>query len=96
MAWFDLLKVVRKLSVEGEISAAALAQRARIEPKLASAWLSKFTKWGYVAPTEGPASSGRGRPVRFYELTEYGRTKEKPTFTLPKLPKMVRGQKRGE
>lgn len=96
MAWFDLLKVVRKLSAEGEISAAAFAQRARIPTKLSSAWLTKFRKWGYVKLIDGPRPAGRGRPVLFYELTEKGAKRKAPTFKLPKLPKMVRGQKREE
>lgn len=76
MDWFSILEAARQLSEDG-FTAEELAQEAEIEgteiskpAKIASAWLSKFHRWGYVLQA-GTASSGR-RWVRVWKLTDWG------------------------
>lgn len=95
MDWFDVLKAARKVGSEGkEVTAEALAAAARIEASVASAWLGKFVRWGYVLRT-GRDTSRRGRPQTVYALTRWGlgfRAKAKVT-RMPKRLKVANPKK---
>jgi predicted ArsR family transcriptional regulator len=70
--WFDVLKAARKVGSEGkEITAEALANHLTITPAVASAWLGKFARWGYVLRV-GRDTSRRGRPQTVYVVTRWG------------------------
>lgn len=90
MDWFNILKAARKCA-EGEdrtVTAAELAAAARIPPDVASAWLGKFARWGYVLRT-GRDTSRRGRPQTVYTITRWGmefRAKAKVT----KMPRRLK------
>lgn len=103
MNWFEVLKAARRLSKRGkEITAAALAEEAGIqrgekstETQIASAWLGKFAKWGYVKRVETPQDKLGGRPVTFYEMTANGLDK-KPKFKMPAYTGRNRRRPQGE
>jgi len=77
--WFSVLEAVRELSKQaddGRFTAPDLAGAFRGTEKssaaqIASAWLSKFTRWGYVAVVDR-AQLGGIRPTNTYALTEEG------------------------
>src|ERR1041385_4534703 len=85
--WFQILESARKLSLNGgrPFTAAELAEAAAIEGTerskphhLASGWLSKFVRWGYVLQ-DGvvPRAEGDvGRWIRQYRMTKFGLTCE--------------------
>jgi len=81
MIWYDILKAVRRVSAKtgGAITGAALIGEARIRPtersradQIASGWLSKLSRWGYVRRTGTHRKEGRGRPAVVYVLTRWG------------------------
>jgi len=86
-SWFRILESARKLSLNGgrPFTAAELAEAAAIEGTersqphhIASGWLSKFVRWGYVLQ-DGvvPRAEGdKGRWIRQYKMTKYGLTCE--------------------
>jgi len=77
MDWYDVLKAARRIATrKGVFNSTDLAEEARIEPtaksgahQIASAWLGKFVRWGYVvrAGHEPGERSWRG-----YSLTPWG------------------------
>lgn len=69
MDWFSLLERIRKLETPFETSGVA---GAGLSPKDASAWISKFVKWGYAKRVGSTPNDGR-KPTGLYELTAYGR-----------------------
>lgn len=83
MTWYDVLKAARRAAAAGNrkeavFTAAGVAAQAKIKPTdrssadaIASAWLCKFLRWGYVlrAGTQG----GKGRPRTLFVLTDWGR-----------------------
>jgi len=72
MNWFDILKAVRKVGSGGkEVTAEALAKQLTLDPAVASAWLGKFARWGYVLRV-GRDTSRRGRPQTIYSITRWG------------------------
>jgi hypothetical protein len=68
MDWFSLLERIRKL--DGPFRTSTVAG-AGLSPKDASAWISKFVKWGYAKRT-GSSPNGSHKPTGIYELTDYG------------------------
>lgn len=68
MTWFKLLKAVRTL--KAPITSVKLAEKVDLEVSVASAWLAKFTRWGYLL--RGPATRGSVRWLRTYTLTRWG------------------------
>lgn len=90
MHWWDVLLAVRRASHDGErkFTASDVAMEAKFEPtegsdarRIASGWLSKFTRWGYVK--RSGSVKGESRWVRTFELTEYGKTRPEPTTGKP-------------
>jgi len=78
MTWMDVLEAVRKLSEAGEFTAPDLAKEARIKKgekstadQIASAWLGKFCRWGYVI--RKGTIPGQKKWIRMYEITKFGR-----------------------
>ncbi len=93
--WFRILESVRKISLDGQRSftAAELAQEAALErvgsateQQLASGWLSKFVRWGYVVHDGTAKPEGANRWIRKYQITKFGKMCE-PTkggsYTVP-------------
>lgn len=67
MAWFDILKTVRKLHNRGErITSLTLQDEANLDLRVSSAWLSKLLKWGYLRKL------GKDGKTNVYEITEWG------------------------
>lgn len=78
--WFGILSVSRALG-DG-FTASRLAEKVGIvgtesssETQIASAWLIKFEKWGYVERI-GTVKSNGPRPTTSWKLTEKGRSCE--------------------
>lgn len=77
--WFSVLEVVKILSRDkASFSAPQLAEAAKIQgtekstpEKIASGWLSKFLKWGYVKRAEVMKREGF-RDAQGYTATESG------------------------
>ncbi len=74
--WFEILQAARKLG-DG-FTGSKLAETASIErtekstsTQIASAWLLKFEKWGYVARV-GLEDVGAPRPAVTWKMTEKG------------------------
>jgi hypothetical protein len=88
--WFQLLKHVRKISKEGQIHSQSLGGKAGLDPKYASAWLCKLTRWGYLRRA-GPSELG-GKTIQ-YELTEYGKSVKSPK-TSREFHRRVRDRKK--
>jgi hypothetical protein len=85
MDWWTVLQAVRKASLDGKrpFTALDVSREAKIEAtersrpeQLASAWLGKFHRWGYVLP-DGSAK-GEKRWVRTFTITEYGLKRPEP------------------
>jgi len=74
-SWFGILESARVLSnTRPGFTALDLKEAARIpELKEASAWLSKFAKWGYVIKVGTQPGSGK-KPFIVYNLSDYGKT----------------------
>lgn len=71
-SWFGILESARLLG--SKFTALDLKNATEItELKLASAWLSKFLKWGYVAKL-GTQEGGGKKPFTVYSLTDYGKS----------------------
>ena len=78
--WFEMLKAARELAEKDpEFVALDFVKAAKIErtegsaaSQLATAWLSKLVKWGYleVVRKQGGAV---GRPVNVFAVTKKGR-----------------------
>lgn len=89
--WWTVLLAVRELDRKGKaISSPALSVQAVLPIPVASAWLSKFARWGYVEPVVVQQVESRKRWIRVYEITESGRTRPVPkkrmTFVPAPLP----------
>lgn len=82
MSWFKVLKLCRKLDdQEGVFTSYDLAEAGVNDPKVASAWLSKFEKWGYVRQ-DGKQFGGRIS----WRLTGWGKIKYAPAGSQAKTP----------
>ena len=58
--WFDVLLAARRIAHRKEtLTSGELALEASIETRIASAWLSKFARWGYVKKKEKIATGNR-------------------------------------
>lgn len=85
--WFELLQSAREIGVKAEVrvtengetkivierhfGAEDFASVTSLSPKDASAWISKFVRWGYakrVGSTENPGL----KPRAVYALTDFG------------------------
>lgn len=78
--WFGLLELARELSpsLKHTFTAPDLAKQAGwsgADVQIASGWLYKFRKWGYVDVT-GTVAGNSIRPLNVYVVTEKGRTCE--------------------
>jgi DNA-binding IclR family transcriptional regulator len=88
MAWIEYLLELRDIANAGEaITASSLSERTGIPAGVASAWLGKFVRWGYVV--RSGSASGEKRWVRVYELTKWGH-KYDPKYSQRKpVPRKV-------
>lgn len=93
--WFRILESVRKISLDGARSFTAAELAAEVgferagtatEQQLASGWLSKFVRWGYVVHDGTEKPEGAPRWIRKYQITKFGKMVE-PTkggsYTVP-------------
>lgn len=71
MNWYDILKAARRVARKGELTSQTLGLVTGLEVRAASAWLSKFQRWGYVLPN-GTTSLNGGRWMRTYLVTRWG------------------------
>lgn len=78
MDWWEILLAVRQIAQKGQIASPALSKRTGMTVRVASAWLSKLKKWGYVRLGGSAPSFTNRRWVRVYELTTYGRDRKAP------------------
>ncbi len=72
MHWYGILKAARRIAVDGIVTSDKLAEAIGDETRIASAWLGKFYRWGYVLRVGRQNGSGRGRPRTVYQLTSWG------------------------
>lgn len=95
--WFKALEAARKLSPRPDrhFTAAQLADEAQIADteksrgsQIASAWLSKFVRWGYVNFVE-KVDAGGIRPTNSYVVTKTGHTCEVTEGCPSKLSGLV-------
>lgn len=95
--WFQALEAARKLSPRDthHFTAAQLAAEAGIEDteksrgsQIASAWLSKFMKWGYVNFV-GKVDAGGIRQTNSYVVTKLGRECEVTEGCPGKLVRLI-------
>jgi len=71
MPWYDVLLAVRRVaSREGPITAAGVGVELEMPPRIASMWLAKLWRWGYLRRRE-KVLEGRRWTYR-YELTRWG------------------------
>lgn len=81
LSWYEILVTARKLIQDGHpLTSENLRKAAGIPEgpfpspdKNASAWLSKFKKWGYVKKWETLHNKGF-KPKIMWKLTKYGKT----------------------
>lgn len=85
MDWWAVLQAVRRASLDGTrpFTALDVSREAKLEDtdaskgsQIASAWLGKFHRWGYVLP-EGSAK-GEKRWIRTFKITKYGLERKEP------------------
>lgn len=72
MDWYGILRAARRVAVDGQITSDVLAEATKTETRVASAWLGKFVRWGYVLRVGRKNGTGRGRPTTIYQLTGWG------------------------
>jgi DNA-binding PadR family transcriptional regulator len=72
MAWFDFLGSLRAIaSQKPNFGSEDLARQSGLSEKDASAWISKFVRWGYAKRIGLEENPGR-KPRGVYSLTDYG------------------------
>jgi len=94
MAWTDILISVRELSLRGAITSETLSEATGLPLKVASAWLAKLTKWGYLS--RSGSVPGPRRWMRIYDLTEWGRKYDKDYTAKHKRRFKVAGNQKKE
>jgi len=70
LTWYDVLQAARKAATDRLLTSVDLGPKVGLEPKVASAWLSKFVHWGYCT-LEG-SRAGNSRWLRVYRITDWG------------------------
>lgn len=76
------------------ISSPALSVQAVLPIPEASAWLSKFAKWGYVEVTGTEIVPARKRWIRVYQITESGKSRPAPKRKMTFVP-LPSGSRKG-
>ncbi|MGI0147904.1 MAG: hypothetical protein ACREDF_00020 [Thermoplasmata archaeon] len=72
MNWYGILKAARKSAIDGLVTSERLSEKIGVPVRIASAWLGKFVRWGYMLREVGPGNGRRGRPPMVYRLTRWG------------------------
>jgi len=90
--WLLVLEACRRVAArakDGQFTAAEVALEAKIKAtgkstaqRIASAWLGKFYRWGYVMRVG--SKSGSTRWIGLYELTSWGEEYGKGKRSKPK------------
>lgn len=82
MSWAQVLGVVQQIApTPGWSFTTSDLEQAGIEKKEAARWLTKFVDWGYIGRGDfEAASSGAGRPRRFYHMLKRGLEKDVTTI----------------
>jgi hypothetical protein len=96
--WFEILEACRKLAKNGTFTSADLVAAVRFTSsgkstpaQIASGWLGKFAKWGYLERGEPMPRQGEvGRPMTPYKMTELGETCTERPGRLTRLLKHIR------
>lgn len=87
--WYTILLAARRVAGREDLTSTALAGEVGLDTPSASAWLSKFERWGYTAKT-GKVPIAR-RWTWTWALTTYGETRKAPTRS-----NQIRGEKPAE
>jgi predicted ArsR family transcriptional regulator len=88
MHWYGIPRPLAG-SLSGVVTPDVLALAVGVEVRIASAWLGKFARWGYVVSEKGGQSGRRGRPQNAYRLTRWG-LRFRPAGKVLDMPKKVR------
>jgi DNA-binding IclR family transcriptional regulator len=84
--WWDLLQTIRAIGrADRTFTSEELAERTGLEVSTASAWLCKMARWNYVRKVG--ATKGQKRWRRLFELTDLGRSRKSPRFTVSYRPR---------
>lgn len=75
--WYVILLAARRVVAREDLTSTALAGEVGLDVASASAWLAKFSRWGYAAKV-GKVPVGR-RWAWSWTLTRYGETRKAPT-----------------
>ena len=94
--WYGILEAVRRIAArKHEFTVHDLVDAARIADggtataaQIASAWLAKFTNWGYVVRAGQLEQPGR-KPLGTYSITEEGRRCELRSGVGDRMTKLV-------
>lgn len=69
--WYQLLLAARRIAERGEdLTSIVLGAEAKLPTREASAWLSKFYRWGYALKIGRQGT--KGRPATIWQLTDWG------------------------
>lgn len=79
MDWYGILLRARQLEKKtGYLSSPMLAKDLGVPGRVASAWMYKFERWGYVLRHGTMSSGGKRRWARYFKLTKWGMSRGKP------------------
>lgn len=72
MSWFNILEEARVFSeLEESFSLADLVKCLKLKPYVASAWIGKFIRWGYIERIGSTPNPGH-KPCAVYRVTKKG------------------------
>lgn len=99
--WFGILEACRSLGKGGRsftsadlVGSIPAAGDLSTKAQIASGWLGKFAKWGYLERGEPIKNEGHaGRPMSTYTLTKLGLTCTERPGRLTRLLKHIRALK---
>ena len=81
--WYD--DVLKAIRLRGEITSEHLADDLGTTVQIASGWINKMWRWGYIRP-QG-STRGARRWVRIYVITAWGRKLKRPDPRKARHPK---------
>lgn len=90
-AWLGVLDAVRAVAQQKTpFGSADVAKALGMAPGVASAWLGKFARWGYVLRVgHKSVKFGAGAPPVLFEVTRWG-MEFRPGAKVTKMPERAR------